>query len=137
MIKEAVEGILSGASDVIESLPNSEKKQQLKNDLAKSSYDAINSALDTQSKVLIAEMSGNWLQRSWRPILMLGFGFIIISVYFIMPVIDIWVENKELTDFYSNFKDNVGFSAGLFHVLKIWKWFIDYKRNKESYDKNR
>ena len=39
-----------------------------------------------QSEVIIAEATGNWLQRSWRPILMLSFGFIVIYVKFIAPL---------------------------------------------------
>ena len=36
-----------------------------------------------QTDIIIAEAKGNWLQRSWRPILMLSFGFIIIYTKFI------------------------------------------------------
>ena len=36
-----------------------------------------------QTEIIIAEAKGNWLQRSWRPILMLSFGFIIIYTKFI------------------------------------------------------
>ena len=53
-----------------------------------------------QTDIIIAEAKGNWLQRSWRPILMLSFGFIVIynkfisqlSPYLITPVLepDFW-----------------------------------------------
>ena len=36
-----------------------------------------------QTEIIIAEAKGNWLQRSWRPILMLAFGFIVIFVKFL------------------------------------------------------
>ena len=36
-----------------------------------------------QTDIILAEAKGNWLQRSWRPILMLSFGFIIIYTKFI------------------------------------------------------
>jgi hypothetical protein len=39
-----------------------------------------------QTDIIIAEAKGNWLQRSWRPILMLAFGFIVIYVKFIAPL---------------------------------------------------
>ena len=39
-----------------------------------------------QTDVIIAEAKGNWLQRSWRPILMLSFGFIVIYVKFLAPL---------------------------------------------------
>ena len=53
-----------------------------------------------QTDIIIAEAKGNWLQRSWRPILMLSFGFIVIynkfisqlSPHLITPVLepDFW-----------------------------------------------
>ena len=39
-----------------------------------------------QTDIIIAEAKGNWLQRSWRPILMLAFGFIVIYVKFLAPL---------------------------------------------------
>lgn len=36
-----------------------------------------------QTDIILAEAKGNWLQRSWRPVLMLSFGFIIIYTKFI------------------------------------------------------
>ena len=39
-----------------------------------------------QTDVIIAEAKGNWLQRSWRPILMLSFGFIVIYNKFAAPL---------------------------------------------------
>ena len=39
-----------------------------------------------QTEIIVAEAKGNWLQRSWRPILMLSFGFIVIYVKFIAPL---------------------------------------------------
>ena len=42
--------------------------------------------IQAQSEILKTEMTGNWLQRSWRPIIMLSFGFIILYYYFLSPV---------------------------------------------------
>ena len=39
-----------------------------------------------QTDIIIAEAKGNWLQRSWRPILMLAVGFIVIYGKFIAPL---------------------------------------------------
>lgn len=42
--------------------------------------------LSNQSKeIIISETAGNWLQRSWRPITMLVFVFIVTYAYFIQP----------------------------------------------------
>jgi hypothetical protein len=48
-----------------------------------------------QTDVIIAEAKGNWLQRSWRPILMLSFGFIIIYTKFIAPLFDLAIPELE------------------------------------------
>ena len=48
-----------------------------------------------QSSIIITEATGNWLQRSWRPILMLSFGFIVMYVKFIGPVFQLHVPPLE------------------------------------------
>ena len=47
-----------------------------------------------QTEIIVAEAKGNWLQRSWRPILMLCFGFIVMYVKFFAPLFDL--KNPEL-----------------------------------------
>ena len=48
-----------------------------------------------QTEIIVAEAKGNWLQRSWRPILMLAFGFIVIYVKFIAPVFNLTIPELE------------------------------------------
>lgn len=48
-----------------------------------------------QTKIIVTEAKGNWLQRSWRPILMLAFGFIVIYVKFIAPLFDLKIPELE------------------------------------------
>lgn len=48
-----------------------------------------------QTEIIIAEAKGNWLQRSWRPILMLAFGFIVIYVKFLAPLFDFRIPELE------------------------------------------
>lgn len=38
--------------------------------------------IEAQASVIRAEMSGNWLQRSWRPIVMLGFVILLMCKWF-------------------------------------------------------
>jgi hypothetical protein len=45
--------------------------------------------LEVKLQPLISELSGNWLQRSWRPILMLSFTYIIVHNYIIVPIFSI------------------------------------------------
>jgi len=42
--------------------------------------------LEAAAGVIQAEAQGNWLQRSWRPLLMLLFGVIIANNYLIVPL---------------------------------------------------
>jgi len=48
-----------------------------------------------QTDVIIAEAKGNWLQRSWRPILMLAFGGIVVYCKFIAPLFGLTVPELE------------------------------------------
>jgi len=48
-----------------------------------------------QTEIILAEANGNWLQRSWRPILMLSFGFIVIYVKFIAPIFGLTIPELE------------------------------------------
>jgi len=40
---------------------------------------------ENQIKPLLAELSGNWIQRSWRPILMLSIVAIVVNNYILYP----------------------------------------------------
>ena len=60
-----------------------------------------------QTDVIIAEAKGNWLQRSWRPILMLSFGFIVIYVKFIAPVFGFTIPVLEI-EFWELLKIGIG-----------------------------
>lgn len=48
-----------------------------------------------QTEIIVTEAKGNWLQRSWRPILMLAFGFIVIYVKFFAPLFDLRIPELE------------------------------------------
>ena len=48
-----------------------------------------------QTEIIVTEAKGNWLQRSWRPILMLAFGFIVIYVKFLAPVFGLTIPELE------------------------------------------
>ena len=48
-----------------------------------------------QTEIILAEAKGHWLQRSWRPILMLAFGFIVIYVKFLAPLFDFKIPELE------------------------------------------
>ncbi len=59
-----------------------DEKQTQKAKLTEIVMSNLNRLYDAQSSVIKAEMSGNFLQKSWRPIMMLTFGVIIVMKWF-------------------------------------------------------
>ena len=62
-----------------------EERIKAKTELLAMANDFILKVSQVKADVLKVELSGNWLQRSWRPIIMLSFGFIVIYRYFVAP----------------------------------------------------
>jgi len=60
---------------------------RIQNEVSTKIIDYETKLMDTKQKLVYGEISGNWLQRSWRPILMLSFGSIVIYQYFIVYLI--------------------------------------------------
>ena len=92
-----------GASDLVDEvgkvmdtvITSDDEKLKAKEALTKIVLNSLNSLQDAQRDVILAEAKGNWLQRSWRPILMLGFGFIVMYAKFIGPAIGLEVPELE------------------------------------------
>jgi hypothetical protein len=84
----------SGVKDTIDSVGNAidkivtsdEERGKLRNELTEIVTDKMGEVIEAQKEILVTEMGGNWLQRSWRPIIMLSFGFIVFYHYFISQV---------------------------------------------------
>ena len=84
---KATTDITKSIGETIDNLSTSDmEKLAAKEKLTSTVMSHLNDAMQLQQNIIIAEAQGNWLQRSWRPILMLSFGFIIIYRYFIAPV---------------------------------------------------
>jgi len=80
-------GVISEIGKVIDSLFTSEEERiKAKNEVLKVLQEQQMELQKLQTEIIVAEAKGNWLQRSWRPILMLAFGFIVIYVKFIAPL---------------------------------------------------
>jgi hypothetical protein len=69
--------------DTVDGLITSdEEKSAAKVKLTEVVMTALNGAMAAQASVIQTEMKGNFLQRSWRPVLMLTFGAILVSMWF-------------------------------------------------------
>ena len=74
---------------------NDEERQRAKNELVKIIQQKELELQKMQTEIIVAEAKGNWLQRSWRPIIMLAFGFIVIYVKFLAPLFDLKIPELE------------------------------------------
>lgn len=102
----SVKGIVDSIGDAIgsvdeiatskeESKAQDNKLAELRNDLAEIQKEIINKTADLEieytrakASVLQAELTGNKLQRNWRPIMMLCFGGIIVYQYFLVHFVN-------------------------------------------------
>lgn len=87
--------IISSVGKVIDDLfTNDEERIKAKNEVFKILKEKELELQKMQTDVIVTEAKGNWLQRSWRPILMLGFGFIVMYNKFFAPAFGL--PNAEL-----------------------------------------
>ena len=95
---------LDGVSNILdEVITNEPERLEAKARLNKSISDGLNRAMSYQRDVLVQELKGNWLQRSWRPIMMLAFGFIVVFKYFIWQLVMAFNPSVEDFDLIPNF----------------------------------
>ena len=89
-------GLVKEVGKVIDNLFTSdEERLKAKNEVFKVLQEQQLKLQQLQTEIILAEANGNWLQRSWRPILMLSFGFIVIYVKFIAPLFSLPIPPLE------------------------------------------
>ena len=89
-------GLVKEIGNVIDKLFTSEEERlKAKNEIFKVLQEQQLELQKLQTEIIVTEANGNWLQRSWRPILMLAFGFIVIYVKFIAPLFSLPIPPLE------------------------------------------
>ena len=89
-------GVIKEVGKVIDNLFTSEEERlKAKNEVFKVLQEQQLELHKLQTEIILAEANGNWLQRSWRPILMLAFGFIVIYVKFVAPLFKLPIPELE------------------------------------------
>lgn len=68
-------------------IPDPNKKAEIMLELSRIDAQTAQATLAAQKDVIVAESQGNWLQRSWRPILMLEIVAIVGWNYVLVPVL--------------------------------------------------
>jgi len=93
--------VIKAVGGVIDNLfTTDEERIRAKNEVFKILKEKELELQEMQKEIIVAEARGNWLQRSWRPIVMLGFAFIVMYNKFIAPAFGL--PNAELENEFWN-----------------------------------
>lgn len=78
--------IIKGVTDLIsESITDKDKANEIKSKVVERVHEIERAELQGAVKIITAEASGNWLQKSWRPLLMLTIVAIVANNYLFAP----------------------------------------------------
>ena len=76
-------GAVKAVGDIVDNVfTNDEEKSEAKKQLTQVVLKSLNDVAEVQGEVIKAEMQGNFLQKSWRPLMMLTFGVILVCKWF-------------------------------------------------------
>lgn len=111
-IEQLTNGTIGKIVDVVDKhLPLSpETRATLEKDLQLALYDYLKSYYDSSKAVIVAEAQGNWLQRSWRPLLMLTIIGILFNNFILSPY---------LCDFFPKIFHPLALPERLFTLMEI------------------
>ncbi len=93
LIDGIIKGVLSPVLETVDRLiPDKTQAQTLKAEITMQAmnqdYTALDNEINARAKIITSETQGaSWLQRNWRPVLMLTFTYLIAHNYIIAPMI--------------------------------------------------
>ena len=83
---EAASGLVGSIGNAFDNnFTSKEEKLEAKNKLLAEANGLVSQVINNQKEVLLSETKGNWLQKSWRPIVMLMFALVVIYSFFLQP----------------------------------------------------
>ncbi len=100
-ISRVLEKVITIDNDVVET----------KNEIVQAASSFTGKMMRMQKEILLTEMYGNRLQRSWRPVIMLAFGFVVVYEFFISKVFSL-----PTADLPSNYWDLLEIGLGGFVI---------------------
>lgn len=82
-------GMFSSVGNLIDKLStNSKEKEDIKKEINATIMNHLNEFVNAEKEIILAEAKGNWLQRSWRPIVMLAYSsIVIIGIFTEIPIL--------------------------------------------------
>jgi hypothetical protein len=76
--------MLSTVGSIIDKITTTDKeKDKIKSEVSYAIMQHLDKITEAQKEIITSEAKGNWLQRSWRPIVMLTFTCIVVMGIFI------------------------------------------------------
>lgn len=126
--------LLTGVLDLVDQgVQDKDKAAALKADLSKA-FDAgdltrFQVLVESQTKVLLGEIQGqSWMQRNWRPVLMLTIVAIVANNYIIYPYLSLFTAKVVVLDLPDKLYNLMTIGVGGYIVgrsaekgIKIWK----------------
>ena len=83
IFKKETTALVDSAGRIVDDVITSkEEAAELKNKLSTTIFDSFLKVVNIQKEIILADSTGNWLQRGWRPIVMLIFAGLIVTYWF-------------------------------------------------------
>jgi predicted MFS family arabinose efflux permease len=73
-------------------------KQEIKKEILVNKHQEVTQLIEGQTKIILAEAQGGWLQRNWRPLLMLICILIIFNNYVLFPYLSMFTEKATMLE---------------------------------------
>jgi len=83
IFKKETTDLVNAAGNIVDEVVTSkEEAAQLKNKLSSIILDSSYKIISVQKDIILADSTGNWFQRSWRPLVMLVFAGLVVTYWF-------------------------------------------------------
>ena len=85
--------VVKGLFNIIDqTVEDKDQAAKIKAEIASQQHELMQTELKGAVEIILAEAKGNWLQRSWRPLLMLIAMVIIANNYILVPYLSLWTD---------------------------------------------
>ena len=93
-VLSAVAGpVVKGLFIIIDqTVEDKDQAARIKANIASQQNELIQTELKGAIDIILAEAKGNWLQKSWRPLLMMAVMAIVVNNYILFPSLSMWTE---------------------------------------------
>lgn len=85
--------VVKGIFNIIDqTVEDKDQAARIKANIASQQNELIQTELKGAIDIILAEAKGNWLQKSWRPLLMMSVMAIVVNNYILFPYLSMWTE---------------------------------------------